>query len=99
MAHQLAREAEADLDDIWWRLAKESGSVGVADRLIDSITARFLVLGDNPYLGRSRDDLRHGLRSFPVGQYVIIYRVEGGTDVVILHILHGSRDIGGLFGR
>ncbi len=99
MAHRLAPEAEADLDDIWWYVVKESGSAEVADRLIDSITARFLVLGDNPYLGRSRDDLRHGLWSFPIRQYVVIYRVESSRDVVILHVVRGSRDIGGLLGH
>ena len=99
MAHRLAPEAESDIDDIWLYVARESGSAEVADRLIDSITDRLLLLGDNPYLGRARDDLRPGLRSFPVGQYVVIYRVDGGGDVLVLHILRGSRDFGGLFGR
>lgn len=50
-------------------------------------------------MGRSRDeDLRPGLRSFPSGEYVIIYRVEG-EDVLILHVARGSRDIEALFGR
>ena len=37
-------------------------------------------------------DLRPGLRSFPVGGYVIIYLVEE-QDVLILHVFRGSRDI------
>jgi plasmid stabilization system protein ParE len=50
-----------------------------------------------PHLGRRRDeDLRPGLRSFPVGEYAIIYRVET-EDVLILHVIHGSRDIEGLY--
>jgi plasmid stabilization system protein ParE len=40
--------------------------------------------------------LRPALRSFPVGQYVIIYRIAG-EDVVILHVFHGSRDIESFF--
>ena len=33
------------------------------------------LLASYPNLGRARDeDLRPGLRSFPVGEYVIIYR-------------------------
>jgi toxin ParE1/3/4 len=43
-------------------------------------------------LGRARDDLRAGLRSFPVGQYVIIYAIED-EDVQILHVFHGKQDI------
>ena len=41
MAHRLAPEAEAELDDIWYYVAKESGSIEIANRLIDSITDRF----------------------------------------------------------
>ena len=66
-------------------------------RLIDSITHRFFLLAGRPYLGRRRDqDLRPGLRSFPVGEYVIFYRIEG-EDVMILHVAHGRRDIEALF--
>ena len=46
-----------------------------------------------PHIGRERDaDLGRGLRSFAVGQYVIIYRFDQ-TDVLILHVFRGSRDI------
>jgi toxin ParE1/3/4 len=93
MAHRLALEAEADLDDIWYYTAKESGSIEIADGLIDSITERFYVLSKHPHVGRRRDDdLREGLRSFAVGAYVIFYRADG-KDVVILRIIRGSRDI------
>ncbi len=43
-------------------------------------------------VGRARDDLRAGLRSYPVGRYLIIYRANG-PDVLILHIIHASRDL------
>lgn len=97
MAPQRAPEVDFELDDIWYYTARESGSIEIADRLIDSITDRFLLLANHPYAGRVRDDLRPGLRSFPVGQYVIIYRIQG-EDVVILHVVHGHRDIENLFG-
>lgn len=38
---QLAPEAEADLDDIWFYVAEQSSSLDVADRFIDSVTQRF----------------------------------------------------------
>lgn len=44
MAHRLAPEAEAELDDIWYYTAKESHSIEIADRLTDSITDRFFLL-------------------------------------------------------
>jgi toxin ParE1/3/4 len=96
MAHRRAPSADSDLDDIWYYVAKESGSLDRADSFIASLTERFYLLSGNPYIGRSRDDLRPGLRSFPVLQYVIIYRIED-DDVVILHVFHGSRDIESFF--
>ncbi len=93
MAHRLAPEAEAELDEIWYYLAKESYSIDIADRVIDSITDRFFLLATNPHIGRRRDeDLRPGLRSFPVGEYIIIYQVDD-EDVLILHVIRGNRDM------
>jgi toxin ParE1/3/4 len=95
MAHRLAPEASADLDDIWEYITTASGSVARADRVVDALTSRFYLLATFPYIGRARDDLRPGLRGFPVGDYVILYRIEAG-DVLILHVLHGRRDIASL---
>jgi len=98
MAHRVSQRAEADLDDIWYYIAKESGSIEIANRLIDSITNRFLLLAAHPHLGRSReDDFGIGSRSFYVGEYVIVYCVEN-EDVLILRVAHGRRDMEALFG-
>lgn len=93
MAHRLAPQADIDLDDIWLYVAKESGSLDIADKLIDSLTARFWLLSRYPYIGRRRDeDLRQGLRSFAAGKHIILYRVEG-QDVIILRVASGNRDL------
>ena len=95
MGFRLLPEAEAELDDIWLYVARESSSSDIATRLIEVITDRFW-LAQHPQIGRRRDaDLRPGLRSFSVGEYVIVYRIEG-EDVLILHVMRGSRDIAGL---
>ncbi|HMD48462.1 MAG TPA: type II toxin-antitoxin system RelE/ParE family toxin [Bryobacteraceae bacterium] len=83
---RLSPEAEAELDDIWVRIAHESSGIDVATRVVESITDRFWL------------DLRPGLRSFPAEDYVIIYRIEEDV-VLILHVVHGSRDIAALFGH
>jgi plasmid stabilization system protein ParE len=73
MALLLAPQIETELDEIWYYVARESGSPQVADRLIDSITSRFSLLSTHPFMGRPRDkELRPGLRSFPVGNYLLI---------------------------
>ena len=58
----------------------------IANRLIDNITDRFLLLARYPFLGRSREDnFGIGSRSFAVGDYVIVYTVES-EDVFILRV-------------
>ena len=95
--HRLSPEAEGDLDEFWLYTAKESGSIELADRLIDSIAGRFVLLARHPHLGRARDtDLRPGLRSFPVGRYIIVYRVAADDEVLVLRVFAAARDMGPL---
>jgi len=98
MSHHIAPEAERDLDDIAYYIARETGSIDIAERLIDSITSRFYLLASHPRIGRARDDLLAGARSFPVGNHVIVYDLDGG-DVRILRVAHGRRNLAALFGR
>jgi plasmid stabilization system protein ParE len=96
---RLSIEAEAELDGIWLRMARESGSIEIATRIVDDIADRFWLLAQYPYIGRRRDDdLAPGLRSFPADDYVIIHRIESDEMVLILHVVHGSRDILALSG-
>lgn len=44
MAYRLAPQAEADLEDIAFYIFLESGSVEIADRVIQSIAERFDLL-------------------------------------------------------
>jgi toxin ParE1/3/4 len=69
-------------------------------RFIDLLVRRFEMLSGNPYLGRSRDELRVGYRSFPVGQYIAFYRIVTAIEtepcVEIMHVIQGKRDIDAL---
>jgi plasmid stabilization system protein ParE len=68
--------------------------------VVDKITKRFWLLAKYLYLGRARDeDLRPGLRTFPADDYLIVHRIVEHDVVLILHVLHGSRNIAALFGR
>jgi toxin ParE1/3/4 len=97
VGHLVSPQAEADLDDLWVYAARESGSVEIANRLVDSITDRFFFLSNFPHAGRVRDqDFGTGTRSFPVGECVIVYCVEG-KDVFILRVVHGRRDFDRMF--
>lgn len=93
MGHRISTEAERDLDEIWLYVASQSGSVEIADRIVDTLTDRLFLLSSHPHIGRDRSrDLQQGLRTFPAGDYVIFYRIEDG-DILVLRVIHGSRDI------
>jgi toxin ParE1/3/4 len=97
MPHRLTAQAEADLDQIWEYIVQESGNIEIARRQILSLADRFFLLAKHPYLGRPRDhDLGAGRRSYPVDRYVIVYRIDG-QNVLILRVIHGSRDIAAMF--
>jgi toxin ParE1/3/4 len=99
MHHRIAPRAARDLDNIWLYVARDSGSVEVANKLIDAVTEQFLLLARYPRLGRSRDDdFGTGSRSLTVGEYLVVYCVEA-EDVLILRVVHGRRDIESLFGE
>jgi len=94
--HVVSQPARAELDAIWKYVAVASHSSAVADRLIEDITRHFYLIARQPGMGRQRNELRPGYRSFAVGQYLILYRAVE-KRVEIMHVLHGKRDLDALF--
>ena len=90
----LQPRAKADLVEIWEFIADDSDAH--ADAFIDLIDQKFQLLAQQPGIGRRRAELADGLRSFPVGRYVIFYlTVSGGVQIV--RVLHGARDLESTF--
>lgn len=87
-------KARSDLIEIWDYIADDSEAR--ADAFIDRIDEVIRSLALSPYIGRSREELAEGLRSFPVERYVIFYRVAT-IGIEIVRVLHGSRDINPFF--
>ena len=86
--------AEADVLEIWDYIAADG--IAAADRWVDRLDKQFRVLAMQPMMGRARDELAPGVRSFPFGRYVVFYLpLDGGIDVV--RVLHGARDIDAAF--
>jgi toxin ParE1/3/4 len=82
--------AKRDLANIWEYIAPYS--MKGASRTIREIYATFSLLADTPAVGRVRPDLGGELRSFPVAEYLILYRYSD-TMLSIVRILHAARDI------
>ena len=87
---QFTRQAELDLLEIWQYIADDSPAA--ADRTIDRIESTCRDLQDQPHVGRQRPELMAELRSVPVGNYLLLYRVEHQA-VQIIRVLHGARDL------
>jgi toxin ParE1/3/4 len=87
--------AAADIFEIWDYIADDS--LIAADRWVDRLDEQFGLLATQPLMGRARDELAPGVRSFPFGRYVIFYApLDDGIDVV--RVVHGARDIDAVFG-
>jgi toxin ParE1/3/4 len=86
--------AEVDLLDTWDFIANES--LEKADSFLQKIENKLKILAENPGMGRKRDELLPGLRSFPVGSYLIFYYpINQGIEVI--RVFHGARDIPSFF--
>ncbi|GLS43842.1 type II toxin-antitoxin system RelE/ParE family toxin [Methylobacterium brachythecii] len=73
--------ARRDLIEIW-RYVAEDNEIA-ADQLLDRIDGVLTMLGGRPFAGRERSELADGLRSFPVGNYVLFYLpIENGIELV-----------------
>jgi toxin ParE1/3/4 len=94
---QVLRTAQAAIDllEIWVYIAEES-SMDAADRVLGTIDRKCQALAEQPGMGRRREELASGLRSLPVGSYVIFYRDQDG-GIEVIRVLHGARDIEALF--
>jgi toxin ParE1/3/4 len=68
----------------------------VAQLIVNEIICNIEDLEVFPLLGRFRDDLKNGLRSFVVKKYVVFYRIWQNTPLIV-RVVHGSRDLEALF--
>ena len=91
---QRTDQALEDLIVIWSYIADDNSDA--ADRLLDEIDEICNTLAEAPHAGRLREDLAPELRSLPVGNYVIFYRPHG-DGVIVIRVLHGARDLPGMF--
>lgn len=81
-----------DLTEAYAYLAERSPVS--ADRLLDEVELVVLLLAAFPEIGRPREELRSGIRSFRLRRFrhVLFYRLDHDS-VVLLRLLHGARDV------
>ena len=86
---QFQSVARADLVEIWLQIADDS--IERADDYIANLQAICELISDQPAMGVERPEIAHGVRSFPVDNYVIYYEQSGST-LSVLRVWHAGRD-------
>jgi toxin ParE1/3/4 len=97
MKYRISKPADADIDEICIHIAKDNPIA--ADRLDEKLHQTIQFLSEFPGMGHHREDVSDARYLFwSVGNYVIAYRVEAGT-LVVIRVLHGARDFRSLFNK
>ncbi|HEY2068977.1 MAG TPA: type II toxin-antitoxin system RelE/ParE family toxin [Rhizomicrobium sp.] len=89
-----SRQARIDLLEIGDRIEEFNPPRSVT--FVTELRARADNIASFPSAYPPRDDLQKGLRMAPYGHYVILFRVTD-SEVVIKRVVHGARDLPGLF--
>lgn len=87
--------AQADIAAIATFIAEKN--LPAAERFLDSVEPHCEKIADFPDMERSREELLPRLRSFPLGNYLIFYKVTD-SGIEVLRVLHSARDIPSIFG-
>ncbi|GAB5520247.1 MAG: hypothetical protein RhofKO_24980 [Rhodothermales bacterium] len=91
---QFTPRAEADLDDIWYQVARHD--FDAADRVLERIRTYCQNQATYPLSGTRQDALIPHLRRFVVAKYLVFY-FPTGDGINIMRVVHGSREIDRLF--
>jgi toxin ParE1/3/4 len=63
-----------------------------ADFYLEQLEQAFYSLLDNPYLGKSRDDIKAGYHSLVIEKHIIFYRLTN-EKLEVMRILHCRMDV------
>jgi toxin ParE1/3/4 len=94
MKLRISEPAREDLIEIYQHIAIENAPA--AERLLRTFQEKFELLTKFPNIGRERNELVIGLRSLPVGKYLILYQ-PSHEAVEIVRVRHGAINLDELF--
>ena len=90
LAIRRSAAARSDLREIWRYIAEDNPPA--ADHVIDEIERVCHLIAAHPRMGREREEILPGLRSFAVMSWVIFYRIDD-RFLDIMRVVHGARDL------
>ena len=88
---QIIRSPKSKID--LWELADyiAQDNVAAAVKFLNQVDATLEKLAQFPGMGPERDEIEPGIRSFPLGSYVLYYRrIPGGIELA--RVFHGRRN-------
>jgi toxin ParE1/3/4 len=88
-------EALSDIDQLWDYYAGVAGRA-TADKILREVGKAVALIAEYPHAGRSRDELRAGLRSLAANPQVVFYRLREDRPEIV-RVLDGRQDIGEIF--
>jgi len=88
-------EALDDIDRLWEYYAGRAGRM-TADKLLREVASVVATIDGFPLAGRSRDEIRTGLRSLAASPHVVFYRLNGDRPEIV-RVLDGRQDIEEIF--
>lgn len=96
-AYELSLAAEQDLEEIFDYTLEKFG-LHQAVEYLSEFEIFFANLVSNPRIGKNRNEIRPGLKSFSKSSHIVFYRILNDR-IRIVRILHGSRDMPKFFER
>lgn len=97
MKLRISRLADRDIEQIWKFIARDS--ITAATKVEDDIQAAMKLLASQPMMGHQRKDIADPrYRFWPVYSYIIAYRIDANT-LIVVRVIHGARDMRTVLGR
>ena len=95
-SYRYSSDANADVEEI--ALYIFDLNPVAAHHFLNALEETCELLAEHPLIGRLRQELGEGIRSFPVGNYLVFYTpASDGIDVA--RVIYGGRDLPGVFHR
>ncbi|AZO21134.1 type II toxin-antitoxin system RelE/ParE family toxin [Mesorhizobium sp. M1E.F.Ca.ET.045.02.1.1] len=91
MGFRLSIAAEEDIIGIAEQGVRVSGPVQ-ARQYHDELFAIFDLIVANPRIARERLELSPPMRIHPFKAHLVVYRIEGDGDILIVRVRHGHED-------
>lgn len=95
-SYRYSSDANADIEEI--ALYIFDLNPVAAHNFLNALEETCELVAEHPMIGRPRPELGEGLRSFPVGNYLVFYLpAKDGIDVA--SVIYGGRDLPAQFKR